>query len=121
MLQDGTAHWTIYPKDAYKRFPLESFVRAGELLANAEQAVSGDTVSAAKVAFLRAGLEHARLCVETSISVANAESEEAAKEAVTRLCEFRQVSLWNPYITNVNYRFHSCESREEAAGWPKPE
>ena len=117
VLQDGTAHWTTYPKDAYKRFPLDSFTPAHELLAEAERAASHDPDAAAKVAFLRTGLDHARQCVETSIAVAQASEESARKAAIAKLRAFRE-TLTDPMAVNVDHGFFSCIEREKAAGWP---
>jgi len=118
VLQDGTDHWTTYAKDAYKRFPPESFDPADELLSEAERAASDDPDAAAKVAFLRTGLDHAKLTIETSIAVAKAKSDEERKAAVTKLREFRK-TLTDPMAVNVAHNFFSCVEREKASGWPE--
>lgn len=118
ILEDGTAHWTTYPKDAYKRFPPESFAPADALLADAEQAAAGDPDAAVKVAFLRTGLDHARLCIKTSIAIAQASDESARKAAMAKLRAFRE-TLTDPMAVNVDHGFFSCVEREKAAGWPE--
>lgn len=117
VLQDGTAHWTTYPKDAYRRFPIESFAPADELLADAERAAASDPDAAAKVAFLRTGLDHARLCIETSIAIAEASDEPARRAALAKLRDFRK-TLTDSMAVNVDHNFFSCVEREKAAGWP---
>lgn len=119
VLQDGTAHWTTYPKDVYIRFPIESFAPADRLLAEAERAASSDPNAAAKVAFLRAGLDHARLCVETSITLSQAGSDGAKRQAaIEKLQAFRK-TLTDPMAVNVDHNFFSCVDRERASGWPE--
>ncbi len=118
VLQDGTSHWTTYPKDAYVRFPLSSFEPAEDLLRQAEGAASEDPAASARVAFLRQGLEHARLCVETSLAIAEAgDDEDGPRRAVGELRRFRK-SLEGSFAVNVDYRFYSCEARERNVGWP---
>lgn len=119
VLAEGSAHWTTYPKDAYKRFPPECFTPADKLLVQAERAALGDADSAAKVAFLRCGLDHARLCVETSIAMTKVGSDEAKRKAlIDNLTWFRQ-TLKDPMAVNVSHNFFSCIERERASGWPE--
>ena len=117
ILQDGTAHWTTYPKDAFVRFPPESFEPASDLLSAAERAAAADPIAAARVEFLRIGLDHARLTVETCLAVAEAAEDEAARAAaIAKLRAFRQ-AIKEPFAVNVSHSFHSCEAREKAVGW----
>jgi len=119
VLQDGTAHWTTYPKDVYKRFPLESFDPADKLLYEAERASANNPVAMQKVAFLRSGFDHARLCVETSIALSQTGADETKrKAAIAKLQAFRK-TLKDPMAVNVDHNFFSCVDRERASGWPE--
>ncbi|MGI6295782.1 MAG: DUF4838 domain-containing protein [Armatimonadota bacterium] len=118
VLQNGTSHWTTYPKSAYKRFPIECFEPARKLLDAAEREAVSDPDAAAKVAFLRTGLEHARLCVQTSVTIAQAQSDDEKRKALEPLQQFRR-GITEPMAVNIDHEFFSCVDRERASGWPE--
>lgn len=118
-LQDGHTYWFQYPKDAYKRYRIESFGPAEALLQEALKAASKDDVARQRVEFLLEGLNHARLCVIASHAIAEKGGESAEGRAVLeKLREFRK-NLKYPFSVNVDYRFFSCVELEKRAGWPQ--
>ena len=119
VLKDGLWHYVRYPEQVAKRFPVESFVPAEKLMAEAERAVSKDRDAAVKVAFLKTGLQHAKLCVEASIAFAQAGPDEVKrKAAVAKLLAFRK-TMTDPMAVNLSDGDSSCRARETNLEWPE--
>ena len=119
VFRDGLWQYARYPESAAKRFPLESFAPAEELMAAAKQAASQDRDASARVAFLSTGLQHAKLCVEASIAFAQAGDDEVKQRAaVEKLRAFRE-TISDPMAVNVSDGNDSCRAREENLGWPE--
>lgn len=117
--KNGLWHYVRYPENIEKRFPLESFDPADQILADAEKAVQGDPAAAVKVAFLKTGLIHARLCVEASMAFkAAGEDVEQQKAAVEKLLEFRK-TITDPMVVNQMDGDSSCRGHEVNLGWPE--
>jgi len=119
VFRDGLWQYARYPESAAKRFPLESFAPAEELMAAAKQAASQDRDASARVAFLSTGLQHAKLCVEASIAFAqDGDDEVKQRAAVEKLRAFRE-TISDPMAVNVSDGNDSCRAREENLGWPE--
>lgn len=117
VFKDGLWHYARYPETAAKRFPPECFAPAAKLLDEAERAASKNRDAAAKVAFLKTGLEHAKLCVEASIAFENAKSDDARwKAAAEKLQAFRR-TIADPMVVNISDGNSSCMGRETNLGW----
>jgi len=87
--------WSSFPRGVHEVYPLELFDRGRELLDAAAQAAAPDAEAAARVAFLRKGLEHARLCVETSQGLV------AAKEAGDLLAGIRVIARLDDFRASI--------------------
>lgn len=119
VFKDGLWHYARYPESAAKRFPPESFAPAEKLMAEAEEAAAKDRDAAAKVAFLKTGLQHARLCVEASVALEKAGKDEVKrKAAVEQLYAFRN-TIKDPMVVNVADGDSSCRGLEKNLGWPE--
>ncbi len=117
--KDGLWCYVRYPENIEKRFPLESFDPAGKIMAEAVQAAQGDSEAAVKVAFLKTGLDHARLCVEASLAFkAAGEDVEKQKAAVEKLLAFRR-TITDPMIINQDVGDSSCKAHEVNLNWPE--
>ena len=119
VFKDGLWQYARYPEHVDKRFPLESFVPAEKLMAEAERAASKDPDATVKVAFLKTGLQHAKLCVEASMAFAKAGSDAAKrKAAVAKLLAFRK-TITDPMVVNLSDGDSSCRARETNLEWPE--
>ncbi len=119
VLKNAHQFWFNYPKEVYKRFTPESFGPAEALLDQAMKAASKDPEALDRVKFLKEGLDHASLCVETSKVIAEKNpSSPEGQLALAKLKVFRQRMKY-PYAVNVDYRFFSCLDLERRAGWPE--
>ncbi|MHB1461629.1 MAG: DUF4838 domain-containing protein [Armatimonadota bacterium] len=113
-LADGIFHYYWYPEKVFDRYPPECFRPAEKLIAEAERAASSDTDAAAKVAFLKAGMVHAKLCVEASLAMSKAGDDESKKRAaVERLVAYRK-TIADPMVVNVE----RCRDTELKLNWP---
>lgn len=116
---DGVWQYYWYPEHVARRFPLECFEPARRLLDEAARVATRDTDACAKVAFLRQGLEHARLCVKTSMGIDEAGKDPAKRAAATsELAAFRK-GLKDPMVVNLDDGDSSCRSHERKLGWPE--
>jgi hypothetical protein len=90
------SRWRTWAKAAHLVFPTECFAPAEALLAKATDAAKADAECAARVAFLKRGLDHAKLCVRVSslLTLANpaAASNAATKAALDELLTFRRAA-----------------------------
>lgn len=119
VFKDGLWHYARYPETAYKRFPLESFAPAEKIMAEAERVAAKDRDAAIKIAFLKAGLQHAKLCVQASIDFSQAgEDQTKQKAAVEALLAFRK-TIADPMVINKSDGDDSCRAREVNLGWPE--
>ncbi len=119
VMRDGLWFYVRYPERVAKRYPLDCFDPADKLMAEAERAARRYPEAAARVAFLKTGLTHARLCVQTSIAFEKAgEDPEKRKAAVAELLAFRK-TITDPMIANLNDNDMSCRAREVNVGWPE--
>ena len=89
--------WERYGEVAGKTFTPETFAEGKKLLDRAAAAAAGDPVAARRVEFLRKGLEHARLSLETYAifneskqSPDDAAKKTAFEQALTRLDAYRK-------------------------------
>ena len=95
--------WHGFAKNMHQFYTPQLFVEGSKLLARARQAAQGDPEATARVEFLQKGLEHARLCAETSRIVAAArESGDmlASAQAISRLDTYRK-SIERDNIANL--------------------
>jgi hypothetical protein len=117
--KDGVWQYARYPEHCDKRFPPESFGPAEAILSEAERAASKYPDAAIKVAFLRTGLSHARLCVEASIAFAIAGQDiEKRQVAVAKLLSFRK-TISDPMAVNLSDDDDSCQALERNLEWPE--
>ncbi len=85
--------WRTWAKAAHRVFPEECFAAGEALLAKAELAAKADPESAARVAFLRTGLTHAKLCSKVAALLTTADpasTPERGKAALEELLRFRR-------------------------------
>lgn len=89
------SRWRTWAKAAHAVFPPTSFAPAEAILAQAEAACAGDREAAARVEFLRKGLEHAKLCARAAalLTLADPSSTPArGREALEKLLAFRRAN-----------------------------
>jgi hypothetical protein len=108
--------WSRFHETAGKTFTPETFARGSELLERASAAASGDPVAAQRVEFLRKGLEHARLSLETYAifnesqqSPDDPAKKEAFEQALVRLDAYRR-SIETDHVADFGF-LGSCERR----------
>ncbi len=119
VLRDGLWHYVRYPEQADKRYPLESFEPAEKLMEEAEHAASKDPNAAAKAAFLKTGLQHAKLCVKTSMAIAAAGADpDKRRAAMAGLLALRQ-TITDPMAVNLSDGDSSCRAHEINLEWPE--
>jgi len=111
-----------YARAAHALFPEESFVRADQLLAGAEAAVTGDAagIHSRRVNFLRQGFEHARMAAELAALFADENTApEARRAAFEELAAFRHETE-GLFFSNLSHAAH-VESRSwgELPGFPE--
>lgn len=105
-----------YPLVAHELFPLDAFDPAGRLLDEAAQVAAGDEEAAARVAFLRKGFDHARLCVEVARLFGDPGASPAERtQAVRNLIAFRR-SIEDECVANLVWPAY--EERQSFAGRP---
>ena len=85
----GIVNWSRYASRAHEVFPPEVFGPAERILAEASKVAAGDATAAARVAFLRTGLQHARLAADLSASVREGHPV-PARRTLNKLMEFRR-------------------------------
>lgn len=92
LLRTGAAQWGTYPRMAHELFPPAAFEAAEAALAGAEAAVAdGPAEYRNRVAFLRAGSTHARLCVEAAARFADSKATAGQRRAaLDNLAAFRK-------------------------------
>ncbi|NOZ23259.1 MAG: DUF4838 domain-containing protein [Planctomycetes bacterium] len=115
--EERRANWVRYAKMVDAIFPTESFGPAEKLLADAAKAATGQPEFAARVEFLKKGLEHAKLCAEIGrmVNVKDADvSPVAVAKARKKLLTFRRETE-KDCIANFNF----CAS-VEARSWRVP-
>ncbi|MEW6356759.1 MAG: DUF4838 domain-containing protein [Planctomycetota bacterium] len=91
--EERKAGWSTYAKMVDVLFPPEAIAPAEKLLDDAAKSVAGQPEFAARVAFLRNGLEHAKLCAEVArmVNVQDADvSPVALAKARKKLVAFRR-------------------------------
>ena len=93
MEETQASRWRTWAKAAHLVFPPDCFPPAESMLADAARAAGDDREAVARVAFLKLGLTHAKLCAHVAgqISLANpAGSKADAKGALDELIAFRR-------------------------------
>jgi len=110
----GIVNWSRYAASAHKVFPAEAFAPAERILAEAAKAVAGDPTAAARVAFLRTGLQHARLAADLSASVREGHPV-PARRTLSKLMAFRRA-----HEAECFSNLHFC-SYIEGRSWRIPE
>jgi hypothetical protein len=118
MVERQASRWRSYSKAAHEAFPPTAFPPAEAILKKAAAAATADKEAAARVEFLRKGLEHAELCVKVAAQVTAAGPEakpEVAKKALDELIAFRRQTERDG-IANF-----SALAWGEASGWRLPE
>lgn len=119
VFRDGLWHYVRYPEQVAKRFPLESFGPAEKIMEEAERATAGNPDATARVAFLKTGLQHAKLCVEASLAFSQAGTDAVKrKAAVEKLLAFRK-TITDPMVVNQSDGDVSCKGRETNLEWPE--
>ncbi|MGV3663514.1 MAG: DUF4838 domain-containing protein [Prosthecobacter sp.] len=100
-----TSRWRNWAKAAHLLYPAECFAPADTLLAEAAKAVRDDAEAAARVKFLRLGLDHAKLCARVSAKLSlvdSTASKEDIKQALDELLTFRRANERSG-ISNFNH------------------
>ncbi|MFO8082050.1 MAG: DUF4838 domain-containing protein, partial [Armatimonadota bacterium] len=82
----GASRYRAFAAFAHALYPQELFEPADAILVEAAEAAAGDEVSAARVEYLRKGLEHARMCAQLSAINAGV-GEEVSPVAARRLMD----------------------------------
>lgn len=118
LFADNTTRWRAASRTAHFIYPEECFAPAEKMLAQAAAAAAGDPEARARVAFLQAGLTHARLCVRVAAVLSTARPSpdlEVGRRALRELVAFRAAHE-RGWIANFNH-----SAWVEAAGWQLPE
>jgi hypothetical protein len=105
MKDTGSSRWRTWARAAHVLYPDNCFDRPEALLREAALAANGDTETAARVAFLHEGLEHARLCSRAAAKLSLAAPESGTEEgraALEELVRFRRSSE-SSGISNFNH------------------
>ena len=99
------SRWRSWATAAHVLYPPECFTPAESLLTRAAQAVEGDPESAARVAFLHQGLDHAKLCARISARLTAAAPKASPEETKALLMELITLrrSLEKTGISNFNH------------------
>jgi hypothetical protein len=117
MRERQASRWRSYAKAADGAFPPAAFPAAEAILQQAAAAAGMDREAAARVEFLRKGLEHAKLCVRVAslVTAAGPAAEpEVARKALEELVTFRRKTERDG-IANF-----SALAWSEGAGWNLP-
>jgi hypothetical protein len=102
-----------YPTLAHKFFPEKVFTPAELMLEEAKKLAAGDAITEQRVKFLRQGLEHARLCSQTSALFANPKSDNQQRQkAIENVNAFRKNLM--PAVADTKY-FQNKVNLEGAA------
>ncbi|MEO6786611.1 MAG: DUF4838 domain-containing protein [Chthoniobacteraceae bacterium] len=89
----GASRWRSWAKAAHVIYPPACFAPADRLLEEAAKSVAADSQALARVEFLRAGLQHAKLCSRAAAQLSLATTPGAdAKAALAELIEFRRAN-----------------------------
>ncbi len=116
--QRRAAGWSSYARGAHEYFPASSFEAAEKLLDQASAAVGEGTEYAARVDFLRKGLEHARLTSQVCQVLAGSDDDTsplAWRKAVDKLMAFRRGTEPDD-ISNLDF----CDFIEKRS-WQTPD
>ena len=129
MNDTDTSRWRNWAKAAHLVFPPDCFTPTETLLATAARAAAPDKDATSRVAFLKLGLDHAKLCVKVTsqLSLANntPTSKEATAAALAELLAFRRkaehsgISNFNhlAWVEDLSWRL-SEESRQAPELYP---
>ncbi|ATC65815.1 hypothetical protein CMV30_18705 [Nibricoccus aquaticus] len=120
--------WRTWAKAAHRVFPENCFAAGEELLAKAEAAAKNDPESAARVAFLRTGLTHAKLCSKVAALLTQADPQstpERGKAALEELLRFRRAHEreWfsnlshSAWVEDISWKL-SNETKQEPEYYP---
>jgi hypothetical protein len=106
----GVSRYRQTARFAYAVFPPEVFEPAEKILGEAAEAAAGDPTCAARVEFLRKGLEHAKMCARLSALMAagDSASREAARGLMDEIVAFRRATEGD-FIANYDH----CAAVEE--------
>lgn len=87
------SRWRSWAKAAHVLYPEPCFVPADALLDEAAKSVASDTEALARIQFLKAGLQHAKLCAHAASQVSLAAKPGAdAGNAIGELIKFRRAN-----------------------------
>ncbi len=120
--------WRTWAKAAHVVFPPECFVPAENILAQAAAASIDDATAAARVQFLRHGLEHAKLSAHTAALLTlsdPASTPERGRAALAELLRFRRAHEreWlgnfnhNAWVEDLSWKL-SHETKQEPDHYP---
>ncbi len=120
--------WRTWAKAAHVVFPPECFAPAEKLLAQAATAAADDATAAARVRFLRDGLEHAKLSARAAAQLTLADpasTPERGKAALDELLRFRRAHEreWlgnfnhNAWVEDLSWKL-SHETKQEPDHYP---
>jgi hypothetical protein len=90
----GVSRYRSFAAFAHVVFPDDVFPPAEAILRQAAEAAADDPVSAARVEYLRLGLEHARMC--SQLAAANAEAVRSLGQAPSRPLNFQGIRRLSP-------------------------
>ena len=99
------SRWRSWAKVAHRVFPTECFAQGETMLARAAEAARGDRDATERVAFLQAGLAHAKLCSKVAglLSLVDpAVTSERGAAALAELLAFRRANE-RKWIGNFNH------------------
>ncbi len=102
---NSLVNWSRYASAAHRLFPPETLERGMRILDEAAAQVAGQEPFAARVQFLRTGLEHARVCARVARLVAGDDPEASpftAVRALQELAQFRR-EIEDSNISNLNF------------------
>lgn len=101
----GASRWRTWAKAAHAVYPAACFAAGDALLAKATAACAEDKVAQARVAFLQAGLDHAKLCSRVAGLLSRARKDgpdPEGKAALDELLTFRRAYEFSG-IANFNH------------------
>jgi len=108
--------WSSFPRAVHKVYTPDLFAKARAFLDTAATAANADLTAAARVEFLGKGLEHARLCVETSLRLA--ETKESGN-LLASLAAIRQLNDYRRAIERENVANLAFCNRIEHRVWDR--
>ncbi len=120
--------WRTWAKAAHRVFPPECFAPAEKILAAAAAAAAGDATAAARVKFLRDGLEHAKLTARVSALLTLADPASTpgrGRAALEELLRFRRAHEreWlgnfnhSAWVEDLSWKL-STETKQEPEHYP---